>query len=124
MNQEKQRHGCLTAWLLLVIAASSLTAIFYLFAQGAIAKNLPSGTRWVVPTMTVMGILNVVFAVALFRWKKWGFFGLVTTGLVGLVINLAAGLNAASALGSLLGLVILFALLQIGSERKGWTQLE
>lgn len=124
MYEQKQRHGCLTSWLVLVIVANSFTAILYLFAEDSVAKNLSGGAKWVVPALAVIGIGNVVFAIALFRWKKWGFFGLAATAIASVVINISAGLSTTLAIGGLAGLVILYAMLQIGGERKAWTQLE
>jgi hypothetical protein len=34
--QEKKRHGCLTAYLVLAIVLNSATALLYLFGAGAV----------------------------------------------------------------------------------------
>ena len=70
------------------------------------------------------GILNIVCAVALFQWKKWGFFGFVATSILALGLNLTIGLNIFQVILGLAGIAILYGVLQIGNERKGWTQLE
>ena len=124
MNAPKQRHGCLTAWLVFVIAVNSLATLFYVLAHDAIARNLPSGADWAVTVDTLLLAANVVFAIALFRWRRWGFLGLVATSLFAFVINLSVGLNLGQTLVGLLGPVVLFGVLQIGGERKGWTQLD
>jgi hypothetical protein len=124
MNAPKQRHGCLTAWLLFVIAANSLVALFYVVAHETIARNLHRGSDWAVTVDTLLLAANVVFAIALFRWKRWGFLGLVATSLGAFVVNLSVGLSLGQTLVGLLGPLVLFGVLQIGGERKGWTQLE
>jgi hypothetical protein len=124
MAEVKQRHECLTAWLILMIIANSLTVLIYVIASRKIKSNLPHAPAWTMPTLTVACIANVVFSVALFQWKKWGFFGFVGTSILALVINLTIGLSIGHVLLGLLGVVILYALLQVGEEKKGWTQLE
>jgi len=72
MSEGKQRHGCLTAWLVLMIFANSATALLYLLGSAAMRQNFPSAPGWAFPMLGVMGIANVVCAVALFQWKKMG----------------------------------------------------
>ena len=124
MTEAKQRHGCLTAWLILMIIANSLTALIYLFASGLIMRNLPHAPAWTAPMLAVIGMANVVFSIALFQWKRWGFFGFLATGILTFVINLMIGLGIVQSVLGLLGIVLLYAVLQIGGEKKGWTQLE
>ncbi len=124
MAEAKTRHGCLTAWLVLMIIANSATAVIYLIDSAAIKSNLPIAPAWTLPTLAVASLANVVFAVALFYWKKWAFFGFVGTSIIALVINLTIGQNIAHLLLGVLGVVTLYAVLQIGKEKRGWTQLE
>ncbi len=124
MGDAKQRHGCLTAWLVLMIIANSLVALMYLFASRAIMQKWPNAPVWAWPLLTVLSLGNVVCSVALFQWKKWGFFGFVGTSILTLVVNLTIGVKIAQALLGVLGAAILYGVLQIGKEKKGWTQLE
>jgi len=97
-EQTKQRHGCLTAWLILMIIANSLTSLMYLFGSGAIRQQFPDAPGWAFPVLAVLGIVNLVFAIALFSWKKWGFFGFAATSVAASIVNLAVGLNITQAL--------------------------
>ena len=121
---QKQRHGCLTAWLVLVIVVNSLTALLYVFFSRAIAAGLPGSQGWAIPVLAILAAANVAFAIALFRWQKWGFYGFLATTAVGFVINLVLGLNVLQALFGLVGVAILYGVLHIGYENKGWPQLE
>jgi hypothetical protein len=121
---QKQRHGCLTAWLVLVIVINTLVALLYLFGSSAVASALPSSRSWAIPVLAVLAVANVAFAVALFLWKRWGFYGFVATSVVGFALNIALGVNVAQALFGLAGVAILYGVLQIGNENKGWPQLE
>lgn len=119
----KQRHGCLTAWLVLMIITNSLTAMTYLFASALIKQGTPNMPAWAVPVLGVGCALNVVFAVALFQWKKWAFFGFAATAAVAFVVNVLVGVNFGAALFGLAGVGVLYAVLQIG-DVKGWHQLQ
>ena len=124
MTDAKQRHGCLTAFLTLMVIANSVVAVMYLFGGAAIRQNIPSGAGWALPVLAVGGIVNVVCSVALFRWKLWGFFGFLVTTAVAFVVNLMIGVNIVQALFGLVGLAVLYGVLQIGKEKSGWAQLE
>jgi hypothetical protein len=123
-DQPKQRHGCLTAWLILMIIANSLTALMYLFGSQAVRQQFPNAPHWAFPVLTILGLVNLACAIALFRWKKWGFFGFVGTSLVAFAINMIVGVSIIQALFGLLGFAILFGVLHLGKENKGWPQLE
>jgi len=124
MSEGKQRHGCLAAWLVLMIIVNAATALFYLVGSAAIKQNFPSAPVWAFPVLAVVCIANVVCAVALFRWKKWGFFGFIGTSIIAFIVNLMVGVNIVQASFGLVGFAILYGVLQIGNERKGWTQLD
>jgi len=120
---QKQRHGCLTAYLILMIIANSATGLIYLFAAEEIRRNLPNLPEWAFPVLIIGSIVNVVCAVALFRWQRWGFWGFLASGVVVFFVNLSAGFGPGSAVLGLLGVAILYGVLHIGKERKGWSQL-
>ena len=124
MAEAKQRDGCLTAWLILMLIANSATTLFFVLFRERIKSHSPNAPAWAAPTATVASAANVVFAVALFRWKKWGFWGLLGTGILALGINLIIGTSVGETILGLLGIVILYGLLQAGEEKRGWTQLE
>src|SRR6266487_618063 len=75
--QEKERHGCLTAYLVLAIIANSATALLYLFGAAAIKRSTPNIPDWAFPVLIVLVLFNLACAIALLRWKKWGFWGLI-----------------------------------------------
>jgi len=124
MNEQKKRHGCLTAWLGLMLILNSGTVLLYVLGSAAIRQYYPSAPDWAFLALILLGVLNIVFTVALFRWKKWGFWGAVATSALTMVVNLVMGLNMVQAMQGLIGLAILFGVLQIGKESKGWQLLE
>jgi uncharacterized membrane protein (DUF2068 family) len=124
MSDAKQRHGCLSAWLVLMIVGNSLVAVANLIATAAAGQNFLNAPRWTSPVLAVGAIVNVIFAYALWHWKKWGFYGFIATAALAFAINLKIGASIIQALLGLAGLAILIGVLNIGKENKGWTQLE
>ena len=122
--QEKKRNGCLTAYLLLAIVLNSATALLYLFGAGAIKRSAPNIPDWGFPVLIVLVLFNLACAIALLRWKKWGFWGLVASAAVTLCVNLAIGLGLSSAVVGVLSVLLLYGVLHIGKDNKGWPQLD
>jgi hypothetical protein len=122
----KERHGCLTAWLILMLIANAATALIYFLASDMIAKNLPVP----LPTSMAMllglvGLCNVLFAVFIFKWKKWGFWGFVATSIIALGINLSLGLGIGQSILGLIGIAVFYGVLQIKQNGvSGWANLE
>jgi hypothetical protein len=65
-----------------------------------------------------------VCTIALFRWKKWGFWGFCVSSVVAIVVNLSGGLGIGSYLSGLIMIGLMYGVLQIGRENKGWPQLD
>ncbi len=121
--QEKERHGCLTAYLVLAIIANAATALLYLFGAEAIKRSTPNIPDWAFPVLIVLVLFNLACAIALLRWKKWGFWGLVASAVITLGVNLTIGLGLSSAVVGLLGVILLYGVLHVGKDNKGWPQL-
>jgi predicted membrane metal-binding protein len=107
-----------------MIVANSATALMYLFGAAAIRQALPGIPGWAFPVLIVMSLFNLVCAIALFQWKKWGFWGFCASSVIALAVNLSVGIGIGQSLAGLVGLLILYGVLQIGKENKGWPQLE
>ncbi len=122
----KQRHGCVTAWLILMIILNSLVAFLYLFFSDFFAENLPGTvSKSMLVVLAILGIANVVFAVLLFNWKKIGFWGFLVSAIATFIVNLKIGLGLGQSLFGLVGLGILYGILQIKKNNiSTWQNLE
>ena len=123
MEISKRRHGCLTAWLTLMVAGNFILAIFYLVSSASSSRSLSSGTEWTLPATIILMLFNMVCAIALFKWKKWGFWGICVSSTIVFVVNLSSGLGIIPTLSGLVGVILLYGVLHIGNEKKGWPQL-
>ncbi|MCB0403117.1 MAG: hypothetical protein KDD41_13600 [Flavobacteriales bacterium] len=122
----KQRHGCVTAWLILMIVANSISAVMYLLAGDMIARGLPGSVS--TSTLVILGIIggaNVMFAIMLMQWKKMGFWGYAGSSIVILFINLSIGLGIGQSVMGLVGIGILYGILQIKKNgESAWEHLQ
>jgi hypothetical protein len=119
------RHGCLTAWLILIIIVSTILAIVCLFQSFMAVQHHARVPGWFIPLMLIAFLLNVaaiVCAVALFRWRKWGFYGYLAVKAIDIVLGMLFG--NPSALFGIIGVVILLGLLHMGGSNKAWHNLE
>jgi hypothetical protein len=114
----------LTAWLIAMIVMSAFAALVYFLAGGFLREKLPDASPPLLTGLAALAVLNIGFAIALWNWKKWGFWGYCATSLSAFIINMSMGTGLGSSLVGLLGIVILYAALQIGGEKKGWSQLD
>ena len=124
MTNGKQRHGCLTAWLILIIVVNGLSAVSMPSMITMVKQYVPNMPDWIVWPSVLLALLNVVFAIALFKWKRWGFYGCLLSTLAAIGMNVAAGLGIGRSLIGLVGVAILYGVLQIGGPQSAWNQLE
>ena len=120
----KERHGCLTAYLIFVIIVNSALSLTYLFGTELLRRSGPSTPNWAFWTLALCAIINVISAVALLRWQRWGFWAFLVSAIAGVAINFAIGLGLRGAIGALVGIAVLYGVLHIGKEKKAWPRLE
>ena len=125
-NSPNQRHGCVTAYLVFMIVVNSLTALLYLlFSEAMREKLMIELSTSNLMLLGICGVANVAFAVLLLRWKRWGFWGFAITSVITLIINLTGGIGIGQSLLGLIGVVILFGILQIKNQNvTAWDKLE
>lgn len=120
----KKRHGCLTTWLILMIIGNVYAIFLNLTSMNTIISYYGTSS-FMVLFLCALGVLNIVCGVALFKWKKWGFYGFIVSSALVFIINLAIGLNLYQSIAGLIGIAVLYGVLQIGNQtNKGWPQLE
>jgi hypothetical protein len=107
-----------------MIIVNGFTAILTPLMLGQIQQAIPNFPAWVVWPTVLLATLNVVFAIALFNWKKWGFFGFLGSAVVGVALNTYAGISPCQTASGALGIVFLYGVLKIGGEKSGWAQLD
>ncbi len=121
-SKEKQRHILLTAFLGFMIAYDIIQ-----ISMGWTGFNKdqfvhPQSTRFLV--LVIQNVAYIICCIALFRWKKWGFWAICAIGIVSWGLDLSLGGDGWSFVEYVIEVGILYFLLKIGEEQNAWDQLE
>lgn len=123
-EQLPQRHGCFTAWLVLMLIANIVTAISTPLMISTIRQAAPNVSPGSVVIVVFAAIANIMFAIALFKWKRWGFYGFIATAVVALITNLSIGFGVRQSIVGLIGIPLLYWVMNIGGANKAWPHLK
>lgn len=118
-NNSQKRGGCLSTFLIVMIVLNAILAIYYLLAGDIVLQGMPGMPEWAIYVLALAGILNTIFAIYVWKWKKIGVYGFAGTALAVFIINLIIGINILAALLGLTGPVILYFLV-----KPHWHRLE
>ena len=119
-----ERHGCVTAWLVLMLIGSSSTCLLYFFEDYRMEKLLKISSI-AVGFIIIIGIFNVVFSIMLLSWKKAGFYGFTVTTIILFITNICIKLSLIPTVLSLFGIGLLYGILQIKKGgRSAWYYLK
>jgi hypothetical protein len=120
-DQPKQRGTLLTLWLVIMMISSAFYAYVYIAItyalvtnNQAILKSYPLNS-WTIPIwaailFSILNVVNICSVIALFKWRKWGFYTFCVSAAVGVMVNFALGVGPTSVFG-LLGISILGSIL-------------
>ncbi len=123
LSVKQPRHGCLTTALIAMLLLSILLAFSVAWGFLVDGRQL----QWEPLLVSLQAGFNVVCAVAIWRWRRWGFWCFVASGLVTsvpfLVFHLWNDEGPVVAAVCLLGPLALYGVLHIGKTRKAWPRL-
>ena len=123
-QNDKKRHVFLSLWLALIIIYS-VTGTFLYFGGATHVKYDESATDWAVPAFAGLLMLQTACAAALFKWKKWGFWGYCAVNATGLIVDIFIGVNLVwPSIAVVIAILGLYLALNVGTENKAWPQLE
>ncbi len=111
----KKRGVWLTAVLVLILVVNTFTSFLYITHPNLLVELYPKATSSVIYFLSILAIANIVLAIGIWRWKKWGVYGIYITIFTAFMVNLYIGLDMASALPGLVGAVFIFL-----TTRKTW----
>lgn len=105
-----------------MLLANLLTGLVYLLGASTVTRTLPNIPEWAIFLLALLGSANSGFALAIWKWKRWGVYGFVASALVAFVVNvlilgIAAGILGL--LGLFINVLILYFLL-----RSVWSTME
>ena len=109
---EMGRGGCLTAFLVFMIFANTASIAAYLLMPEIVKQISPDASEVWSYVLSGGGLLNVVFAICTWFWKKVGVFGFLATALFAFGINIYLGVPIISSIFGLIGPFILVFLVK------------
>ena len=105
--------------------------ILWMFFSAASACNYYSSLRgrgiaytplhhpaWAILPVSILALVDLVCVIALWKWKRWGMYGLIASGAVMFIITLI-GLGVVDAVFSVSGIIIIGLLV-----RTVWSQFD
>jgi hypothetical protein len=78
-----KQHGAVLTGALVLMAVHGIFAA-YLYSTGAPEVSRP----WIISLMVVHSLADIVAAVAIFYWKKWGLYVYAASTILALVLGL------------------------------------
>lgn len=123
MENTKQRHGCVNAWLWLVILVNIILFIFYAYT---VFRQSSAMGIWGMGILSSLSLFNVLGSILLLRWNKCGFYLMVIVAVLATCCNLFLLHNSpVNAVTSLLGVGFWFAILQIHKDGvSAWSLMD
>lgn len=110
--KEKKRGGCITAFLIFMFVINPLLAIYYIFAGDTVRDVYPDMPIWAIPALIVFCLINLGLAIAIWKWKRIGIYGLWVSAVLVLLINLTIGLTPFQSFLGLVGPLIITLLVR------------
>jgi hypothetical protein len=125
--EPKKRNGLVTAWLLLVILSNTYTGIKYLLFTDTVMAQLDLSTlKGIIIAQGLLSLAMGFFALMVFEWKKWGFWGMIGTTITTVALSMVMGMGTILPIIVGVGIIgILYGMLQIKKDGvTTWDNLE
>ena len=114
MNETNQRHGCVNAWLWLVVAANLIVCGYYATQMYHVGSN---SHVWGFGLLSILALGNVLGAILLLRWNKCGFYLIIAGSIITAIVNLGIlNLGVIVSMQGLFALLIWWGILQIKKD--------
>jgi len=124
--RNKQRHGCLTAWLVYLMISNSIVSLGLFYNINSIVqrfKYIKSENLLLI--VASIQILNVLFLLMLLKWFKLGFWGLLSTSTLLFIIQIMNTKNILTPIITVIVMLITYGLLKLKKRNaSGWNNLD
>ncbi|HEX2907218.1 MAG TPA: hypothetical protein VHO69_10190 [Phototrophicaceae bacterium] len=111
---ERKRKPLLTVWLIVIALLNLWLAYQFITISTPSAPyaSLTATPTWIVPVSIMVALVNLGAVIALWQWRKVGFYLLAVTSIPMLVVNFTLGVQFFIALFPLYSVGLLWTLLQ------------
>jgi hypothetical protein len=123
MTDTKQnRSGCLTAFIIVLIVLNALGALSSFFAGPLLSTLTPEYSISNSYSMIsgVLSLLNIVFLIGVWRYKRWGFYGIIAVSIINIILGIFLTSSIITSLisGLILPLILYFLIKPIWNHMK------
>ncbi|MDF2591521.1 MAG: hypothetical protein K0S75_987 [Clostridia bacterium] len=91
MTDEKgKRSGCLAAFIIVLIIVYAMGALGSFLTGPIISGLMPeyaTSTSYSILS-GVLSLINIIFLIGVWKYKKWGFFGFVGVSIINIIISI------------------------------------
>ncbi|MBD3253301.1 hypothetical protein GF386_06210 [Candidatus Pacearchaeota archaeon] len=102
----------LNVLLILIIIASSFTAISFIIFNSTLTQMFPHVPSLIFFIYGLLAIGNIVAAIALIKFKKWGFWLFLGISVIKIILDLLGRVRILLALSGLILLLIIYLLIR------------
>lgn len=110
MENLKERHGCVSAWLWMVIVVNLCFCVYYFMTMLDSESSQSLGYGF----LSSLSVFLILGAILLMRWSKCGFYLMVGTSLLILIVNhFLLEIEVGYSIPGILGILFWWVILQI-----------
>ena len=108
VQKEYKRGIWLTGFLILMFVSNPITAFLYLSNPEILTSQYPNATSGILYSLGVMALLNVIFAIGIWKRNVWGLQGFYISVCVAFGVNMYIGIGLLGAMFGTLGALLVF----------------
>lgn len=113
----RDRGGCLSAFLIAMVGINGAVAVMYMLAGMGVVAAFQRIAWWALWVLAATASINLVAALALWRWQRWGLYVFIACTVVVFGLNTVIGVSLLMRVIGLIGPIILGLLM-----RSRWRQ--
>jgi hypothetical protein len=89
-DTQVKRSGCLTAFIIILIVLYALGALGTFLAGPLLSGLMPEYSTNNTYTILsgVLSLLNIVFLLGVWKYKKWGFYGFLAISIINIILSI------------------------------------
>lgn len=110
--QNRDRGGCLDAFLVVSIALNVIVVGLYILAGVGLLRSLHWLPLWAAWTLVAVGFINIGALLAIWSWRRWGLYAFVTNCVAVFALNSYLGLSLPTRIIGLVSPVLLALLVR------------
>jgi hypothetical protein len=121
-DKQAKRSGCLTTFIIVLIVLYALGALGAFLSGPILSGLMPEYTTNTSYSIIsgVLSLLNIIFLIGVWKYKKWGFYGFVAISVLNIIISIFLTSSIITSLisGLIFPLILYFLIKPIWNHMK------